>query len=149
VEIIMKHLLTVGAFLFLAAPAQAQSEYCAPEGEAPAWQEFSYERAGNGDLRCTDLRGADLTETPPFNGFNDMDLSYSNLAGVVAEGVSFLRANLTGVNLANANLRNADLGGADLTDANLTDAEFEGARYTNATVWPAGGVPEGAVEYKY
>ncbi len=62
------------------------------------------------------------------------NLQGANLAGLVLDGVNFIRGDLSKVNLSNSSLVDADLIFANFTNANLSNANLQGATL-NETIW--------------
>lgn len=81
-------------------------------------------------LRDAELDGADLRDAL----VDGADFRFAALRGVLANGSSFVRADLTLADLAHADLRSADLSEALLTDANLSAAALERANLSDANL---------------
>lgn len=84
------------------------------------------------DLRCADLRGANLSDVD----LSGADLVYANLERANLSNADLLQTDLRGADLENADLSNAvlidaNLKGADLSGADLTGAILENANFRN------------------
>lgn len=80
------------------------------------------------DLRCTDLRGVNLSESI----LNEVKLRCSDLRGSNLRMAKLEYANFEEADMRGANLNEADLGCADLGLANLSGADMRGASMIGA-----------------
>lgn len=104
----------------------------------------------NGQLRCADLEGADLSGLSFIQAdltganlrkanlsktdFGQATLSHAQLQGAKGRAVDFIQATMIGANLSGANLRGAKFGQATMTGANLSKAVLISADFGQTTI---------------
>ena len=84
------------------------------------------------DLSVAYLQGADLRRVNLIHANLSGARLSANLAGAIAQGADFSRADLGGANLSHADLRWANMSGVNFGTANLSEAVLEGVNLSGA-----------------
>lgn len=135
---ILPALMTVGATLFAAAPAQAApvrapAKVCPAHPARLAGKHVHVGLTDHDVLTCADLRGAILDGLVLIQ----FDLRYADLTDASLVDTNLSQADLTGAKLGGAKFEGADLTQATLNDVTAVGTSFKKARLIQATIHAA------------